>query len=108
MAAAGPAEQRKAVGPPSQKTAASKLMRASPDALLGEIEQHGGDQQVEHHKKAHALALVMLGIAGPVKEGDYIARHLIDRGRRTVLVLDRAFAQWRGHRDLMTGEGSII
>lgn len=57
-----------------------------------------------HDLPAHALALVHLGLSGPVEELDNILGHLRGGGRGAVLVLDKAVVKNTGHGDTGTGE----
>ena len=57
-----------------------------------------------HDLPAHALALVHLGLGGPVKELDNILGHLGGGGRGAVLVLDKTVVENTSHGDTGAGE----
>jgi hypothetical protein len=57
-----------------------------------------------HDLPAHALAVVHLGLSGPVEELDNILGHLRGGGGGAVLVLDKAVVENTGHGDTSTGE----
>lgn len=57
-----------------------------------------------HDLPAHALALVHLGLSGPVEELDNILGHLRGGGSGAVLVLDKAVVKDTSHGNTGTGE----
>jgi hypothetical protein len=69
---------------------------------------HGEQNAADGHDlPAHALALVHLGLSGPVEELNNILGHLGGGGSGAVLVLDKAVVKDTGHGNTGTGEVGV-
>ncbi|ENN87929.1 hypothetical protein RHSP_49317 [Rhizobium freirei PRF 81] len=56
------------------------------DGTLGEVDQHREDQQEHYDHEAEVLAIFQMRLGCPHQEGGHIARILIDRLRRAVVI----------------------
>lgn len=54
------------------------------------------------------LALVVLGLGGPVKEGNHVLGHLGRRGGGAIVKLDETVEENTGHGDGVTREVSVV
>jgi hypothetical protein len=72
-----------------------------PDA---EGEQHAADSQ---DLPAHLLAVVHLGLGGPVQELDHVLCHLRGRSRGSVVVLDQVIVEHARHGNTSAGKVGV-